>query len=109
MPQRVLHRYEVGSTRHDLVDGFERWRDLVDEGIGVAVLHTLVTDNRGAARLSAAEVKVRTYSTGDLLSSPSGRSLDADTAWDLVTLLRSKERHVPGMPESRDHFDDWIQ
>lgn len=70
-----------------------------------------ITDDRGAARLAAAEdVQVRTYTTGDLLRlAVRSKRLDADTAWDLVTLLRSKSRHVPGMPESRVHFDHWIQ
>jgi len=69
-----------------------------------------VTDDRGAARLaSAGDVGVRTYTTGDLLKlAVRSKRVDADTAWDLMGVLRAAGRKVPGMPGSREHFDQWI-
>ena len=69
-----------------------------------------VTDDREAARLAGSDdVGVGTYTTGDLLKlAVKSKRLDADTAWDLVGVLRANGRKVLKMPGSREHFDQWI-
>jgi predicted nucleic acid-binding protein len=67
-----------------------------------------VTDDRAAAVL-ASSAHIKTYSTADLVKlAVRAKRIDVDTGWDLLSLLHSRNRRVPGIPATRKSYDRWV-